>query len=130
MPLLMATTAASTAAMQACVQLHNAVRAGVPTSSVSFSVCAALQDTLRHGGCSTAAERHAWCTCVLCPSHPCRQTHLPLVAGLLSAAWCCPAGKVGAEVVEAACIIELPALKGREKLGSTPLFVLIEKEGE
>jgi hypothetical protein len=43
---------------------------------------------------------------------------------------CCPAGKVGAEVVEAACIIELPALKGRAKLGDTKLFVLIEKEGE
>ncbi|KAF6261692.1 phosphoribosyltransferase-like protein [Scenedesmus sp. NREL 46B-D3] len=39
-------------------------------------------------------------------------------------------GKVGAEVVEAACIIELPALKGRAKLGDTKLFVLIEKEGE
>jgi adenine phosphoribosyltransferase len=33
-------------------------------------------------------------------------------------------------VVEAACIIELPALKGRAKLGNTKLFVLIEKEGE
>lgn len=40
------------------------------------------------------------------------------------------AGKVGAEVVEAACVIELPALKGREKLEGLPLFVLIEKEGE
>lgn len=38
--------------------------------------------------------------------------------------------KVGAEVVEAACVIELPALKGREKLEGLPLFVLIEKEGE
>eukprot|EP00775_Hariotina_reticulata_P007239 gene7239-7452_t len=38
--------------------------------------------------------------------------------------------KVQAEVVEAACVIELPALHGREKLGDTPLFVLIEKEGE
>lgn len=43
---------------------------------------------------------------------------------------CCPAEKVGAEVVEAACVIELPALKGREKLEGLPLFVLIEKEGE
>lgn len=40
------------------------------------------------------------------------------------------AEKVGAEVVEAACVIELPALQGREKLGDTKLFVLIEKEGE
>jgi adenine phosphoribosyltransferase len=39
-------------------------------------------------------------------------------------------GKVGAEVVEAACVIELPALKGRDKLGDIKLFVLIEKEGE
>lgn len=41
-----------------------------------------------------------------------------------------PAEKVGGEVVEAACVIELPALKGREKLEGLPLFVLIEKEGE
>jgi adenine phosphoribosyltransferase len=41
-----------------------------------------------------------------------------------------PAGKVGADVVEAACVIELPALKGREKLEGLPLFVLIEMEGE
>jgi adenine phosphoribosyltransferase len=40
------------------------------------------------------------------------------------------AEKVGADVVEAACVIELPALKGREKLEGLPLFVLIEKEGE
>ncbi|GMH39415.1 hypothetical protein BSKO_07313 [Bryopsis sp. KO-2023] len=37
--------------------------------------------------------------------------------------------RVGATVVESACIIELPDLKGREKLDGTPLFVLIEKEG-
>ncbi len=39
--------------------------------------------------------------------------------------------KAGAEVVEAACVIELPELHGRQKL--TPLgldlFVLVEKEG-
>jgi adenine phosphoribosyltransferase len=40
------------------------------------------------------------------------------------------AGKLEAEVVEAACIIELPALHGRAKLEGVPLFVLIEKEGE
>lgn len=40
------------------------------------------------------------------------------------------AGKVGALPVEACCIIELPALQGRQKLGDTPLFVLVEKEGE
>lgn len=37
--------------------------------------------------------------------------------------------KVGATVVEAACVIELPFLGGREKIQGTPLFVLIEKEG-
>nr|BCU09066.1 adenine phosphoribosyltransferase [Ulva prolifera] len=37
--------------------------------------------------------------------------------------------KVGAEVVECGCIIELPELKGREKLGKYELFVLAEKEG-
>jgi adenine/guanine phosphoribosyltransferase-like PRPP-binding protein len=41
-----------------------------------------------------------------------------------------PAEKVGAEIVETACIIELPALEGRKKLEGVPLFVLIEKEGE
>ncbi|KAI0527510.1 hypothetical protein KFK09_003113 [Dendrobium nobile] len=33
--------------------------------------------------------------------------------------------RVGAEVVECACVIELPELKGREKLGDIPLFVLV-----
>ncbi|XP_072986621.1 adenine phosphoribosyltransferase 1-like [Typha latifolia] len=34
--------------------------------------------------------------------------------------------RVGAEVVECACVIELPELKGREKLGDMPLFVLVK----
>lgn len=34
--------------------------------------------------------------------------------------------RVGAEVVECACVIELPELKGREKLNGKPLFVLVE----
>mmetsp|Transcript_12738 Transcript_12738/g.27591 ORF Transcript_12738/g.27591 Transcript_12738/m.27591 type:complete len:178 (+) Transcript_12738:189-722(+) len=38
--------------------------------------------------------------------------------------------KVGGIVVEAACVIELPALHGREKIPDTDLFVLIEKEGD
>ncbi|KAJ8453303.1 hypothetical protein Cgig2_008187 [Carnegiea gigantea] len=33
---------------------------------------------------------------------------------------------VEAEVVECACVIELPELKGRERLGGKPLFVLIK----
>jgi len=37
--------------------------------------------------------------------------------------------RVNAKVVEAACVIELPDLGGRAKLGDIPLFVLIEKEG-
>lgn len=37
--------------------------------------------------------------------------------------------KAGAEVVEAACVIELPELQGRAKLDGLPLFVLVEKEG-
>ncbi len=40
-----------------------------------------------------------------------------------------PAEKVGAQVVECACVIELPFLEGRKKLNGAPLFVLIEKEG-
>jgi hypothetical protein len=41
----------------------------------------------------------------------------------------CIAEKVGGVVVETACVIELPFLKGREKIQGTPLFVLVEKEG-
>jgi adenine/guanine phosphoribosyltransferase-like PRPP-binding protein len=33
---------------------------------------------------------------------------------------------VGGEVVEAAAIIELPSLHGRKRLGSLPLFTLID----
>ncbi|XWS21282.1 hypothetical protein CRYUN_Cryun30bG0042300 [Craigia yunnanensis] len=33
--------------------------------------------------------------------------------------------RVGVHVVECACVIELPELKGRERLGETPLFVLV-----
>ncbi|XVF64174.1 hypothetical protein PTKIN_Ptkin09bG0146800 [Pterospermum kingtungense] len=32
---------------------------------------------------------------------------------------------VGVHVVECACVIELPELKGRERLGDTPVFVLV-----
>lgn len=35
---------------------------------------------------------------------------------------------VGGEVVEAACIIELPELKGRDRLQGLPLFVLLALE--
>lgn len=34
--------------------------------------------------------------------------------------------RVGAEVVECACLIELPELKGREKLNGKSLFILVE----
>ncbi|OAY51014.1 adenine phosphoribosyltransferase 1 isoform X2 [Manihot esculenta] len=33
--------------------------------------------------------------------------------------------RVGVHVVECACVIELPELKGRERLGDKPLFVLV-----
>eukprot|EP00250_Pteridium_aquilinum_P009376 c18629_g2_i1 orf=163-711(+) len=36
--------------------------------------------------------------------------------------------RVGAEVVECACIIEIPELKGREKLGGKPLYILVETQ--
>ena len=38
--------------------------------------------------------------------------------------------KLGAEIVEVAFVIELPFLKGREKLAGLPVHVLIEFEGE
>ncbi|KAK2426100.1 Adenine phosphoribosyltransferase 3 [Trifolium repens] len=34
--------------------------------------------------------------------------------------------RVGADVVECACVIELPELKGRERLNGKPLYVLVE----
>ncbi|KAJ0960228.1 hypothetical protein J5N97_001940 [Dioscorea zingiberensis] len=34
--------------------------------------------------------------------------------------------RAGAEVVECACVIELPELKGREKLSDKPLYILVE----
>eukprot|EP00891_Asterochloris_glomerata_P000134 jgi/Astpho2/134/Aster-04599 len=39
--------------------------------------------------------------------------------------------QVDANIVEAACVIEMPDLKGRDKLDASkvPLFVLVEKEG-
>jgi adenine phosphoribosyltransferase len=36
--------------------------------------------------------------------------------------------KADAEVIGCGCIVELPELKGREKLGDIPLYVLVEKE--
>ncbi|XP_073134184.1 adenine phosphoribosyltransferase 1-like [Henckelia pumila] len=44
--------------------------------------------------------------------------------GTLNAAVCL-LERVGAHVVECACVIELPELKGRDKLGDKPLFVLV-----
>ena len=38
--------------------------------------------------------------------------------------------QVGAVIVESACVIEMPDLKGREKLGSVPLYAQIEKPGQ
>ncbi|KAG8662211.1 adenine phosphoribosyltransferase 4 isoform X2 [Manihot esculenta] len=34
--------------------------------------------------------------------------------------------RAGAEVIECACVIEIPELKGRERLNGKPLFVLVE----
>ncbi|KAF8107916.1 hypothetical protein N665_0116s0121 [Sinapis alba] len=36
--------------------------------------------------------------------------------------------RVGVKIVECACVIELPELKGREKLGETPLFILVTSD--
>ncbi|KAL5706833.1 adenine phosphoribosyltransferase [Ranunculus cassubicifolius] len=37
--------------------------------------------------------------------------------------------RVGVEVVECACVIELPELKGRDRLKDKPLFVLVKADG-
>ncbi|KAF8084106.1 hypothetical protein N665_0734s0029 [Sinapis alba] len=36
--------------------------------------------------------------------------------------------RVGVKIVECACVIELPELKGREKLGEAPLFILVTSD--
>ncbi|KAL2633770.1 hypothetical protein R1flu_005249 [Riccia fluitans] len=38
--------------------------------------------------------------------------------------------RVGGEVVECACLIELSDLKGRDKLKGKPIFILVDFEGE
>lgn len=39
--------------------------------------------------------------------------------------------KAGGEVIEAACVIELPELQGRKRLGPDfPLWTMIDKEGK
>lgn len=58
-----------------------------------------------------------------------------LIDDLLATGGTMAAGKalmdqVGAEVVEALCVIELPALKGRERLQGVPMYVLVEMEGD
>ncbi|XP_064952935.1 adenine phosphoribosyltransferase 3-like isoform X2 [Musa acuminata AAA Group] len=50
---------------------------------------------------------------------------LPATGGTLRAAMNL-LERAGAEVVECACVIELPELKGRERLNGKPLYVLME----
>lgn len=38
--------------------------------------------------------------------------------------------QAGGEIVEAACVIEMPDLHGRSKLGDVPLYTQIDKEGD
>jgi len=38
--------------------------------------------------------------------------------------------KLGGEILECAFVIELPDLKGREKMGDRNLFAIVEFEGE
>jgi adenine/guanine phosphoribosyltransferase-like PRPP-binding protein len=38
--------------------------------------------------------------------------------------------QVKAEIVECACVIELPDLHGKAKLGGLPLYVQVQKEGD
>ena len=38
--------------------------------------------------------------------------------------------KLGAEIIECAFVLELPDLKGREKLGNQKVFSIVEFEGE
>ncbi|MGK5090514.1 adenine phosphoribosyltransferase [Deltaproteobacteria bacterium TL4] len=53
-----------------------------------------------------------------------------LATGGTLAAACKLMEEIGAEVVECACIVELPALKGREKLKNYPVYTMIEFEGD
>ncbi|PIN22052.1 Adenine phosphoribosyltransferase [Handroanthus impetiginosus] len=36
--------------------------------------------------------------------------------------------RAGAEVVECACVIEIPALKGRGRLNGKPVYVLVDSQ--
>jgi len=51
----------------------------------------------------------------------------------LSSSWTLPyptRSQVGAEVVECACVVEMPDLGGRKKLGGVPLYAQVQKEGD
>jgi adenine phosphoribosyltransferase len=57
-----------------------------------------------------------------------------LVDDLIATGGTLSAGKeliemAGGSVMEAACIVELPDLKGRQKVGDLPMFVVVQKEG-
>lgn len=53
-----------------------------------------------------------------------------LATGGTLAGTCKLVEEVGGEVAGCACVIELPALKGREKIAPYPLFTMISFEGE
>ena len=78
------------------------------------------------------------------PGHPCAAVHddalapgsnVVLVDDLLATGGTMEAGMklmtaLKCHVVECQVVIELPALKGREKLAGVPVHVLIQMEGE
>ena len=57
--------------------------------------------------------------------------HACVLATYVELPACClhMALQVEAEVVECACVLELPELKGVEKLGGLPLYVQVQKAG-
>lgn len=74
-----------------------------------------------------------WAWGPVCWGEPCRELGtltlhllLPNVPAVAGAELIKQAGGVP---FEAACVIELPELGGRSKLGDLPLFVLVEKAG-
>jgi adenine phosphoribosyltransferase len=53
-----------------------------------------------------------------------------IATGGTAAAACMLIEKLGGEIVEAAFIVDLPDLKGKDKLKAYPVFCLVEFEGE
>lgn len=114
-------------ARHACYAAHRDVmRPGLGRSLHAWFWCAACSYACAPSG------RALGCCCVWASCGTMGTHSNPVPANLPG--WAAGAGvelisSARAHVVEAACVIELPELQGRAKLGDLPLHVLVEKEG-